>query len=288
MNKKQKHTVVGIVLVWFLGLMIYYLHQANIQILNPKGVIALKERNLMIITVLLGMLVIVPVYIMTFFIAWKYRESNKKATYNPDWDHNLLVEAVWWGIPATIILLLSVITWNTSHALDPHKLLSKQPPMKIQVVALDWKWLFIYPDQGIASVNYVQFPVDRPVQFEITSDGPMNSFWIPQLGSQIYAMAGMSTHLNLEATSPGDYRGSSANISGQGFAGMKFIARASSNQEFDAWVNGVKSTTTKLDMPAFKSLARPSENNPPATYAATEPGLYNQVLAQFQLPGGGE
>lgn len=152
--------------------------------------------------------------------------------------------------------------------------------MKIQVVAMDWKWLFIYPDQKVASVNYVQFPVNKPVEFEITANGPMNSFWIPQLGSQIYAMAGMSTHVNLEASSVGDYRGASANISGRGFAGMTFAARASSNTEFNAWLNGAQSSSTKLDKASYHALAKPSENVQPRTYASVTPGLYDTILAR--------
>jgi cytochrome o ubiquinol oxidase subunit 2 len=268
--------------------MVYYLHQANIQVLNPKGIVAEDERKLFIFTTVLGLLVVLPVFVMTFAIAWKYREGNHKARYRPDWDHSVVAETLWWGIPTMIIVLLSIVTWTTSHSLDPHKPLNSDEPLKVQVVALDWKWLFIYPEQGIASVNYMEFPVDKPVQFEITSNGPMNSFWIPQLGSQIYAMAGMSTHLNLEADTMGDYRGSSANISGKGFAGMTFTARASSNTEFAAWVGGVQSSSSKLDMTSFKALAKPSENNPPTTYAAAAPGLYNKILLGFQLPGGGE
>ena len=288
MSKKQIRIVIGAVVVWFIGLMVYYLSHFNIQVLNPKGTIAHDERNLIIFTTLLGVLVLLPVFVMTFTIAWKYREGNTKAKYRPDWDHNVVAETLWWGIPTAIIVVLSIVTWTTSHSLDPHKPLSNQEALKIQVVALDWKWLFIYPEQGVASVNYVQFPVDQPVQFEITSNGPMNSFWIPQLGSQIYAMAGMSTHLNLEANQAGNYRGSSANISGKGFAGMDFTARASSNTEFNDWVAGTQSASSKLNMSSFKVLAEPSENNPPATYASAERGLYNKIQLQFQLPGGGE
>lgn len=268
--------------------MAYYISHFNVQVLNPKGVIARDERDLIIFTVLLSLLVLVPVFVMTFVIAWKYREGNTKAEYKPDWDHNAAAETLWWGIPTLIIVVLSVVTWTTSHSLDPHKPLSSQQPLKIQVVALDWKWLFIYPEQRVASVNYVQIPVDRPVQFEITSNGPMNSFWIPQLGSQIYAMAGMSTRLNLEADTAGDYRGSSANLSGQGFAGMTFTARAGSDAELDAWLAGTQSSNTRLDMQSFKTLAQPSKNNPVTTYASVSPGLYNNIQAQFQLPGGGE
>jgi cytochrome o ubiquinol oxidase subunit 2 len=287
-NKKQKHYVIGGVIVWFIGLMIYYLSHFNIQVLNPKGTVAYDQRNLIIFTVLLGLLVIIPVFAMTAYIAWKYREGNTKAKYSPDWDHDVRAESLWWGIPTLIILILSIVTWTTSHSLNPPKPLSSEAPMKIQVVALDWKWLFIYPEQNIASVNYVQFPVNKPVEFEITSNGPMNSFWIPQLGSQIYAMAGMSTHLNLEASSVGNYRGSSSNISGKGFAGMTFTARASTNAEFNSWLAGTQSTSTKLSKESFDTLAKPSENVPPATYASVTPDLYNKILTSFQLPGGGE
>lgn len=288
MNKKHKRIFIGAAIAWFLGLIVYYLHNANFQVLNPKGVIAHDERNLIVFTVLLGLLVVLPVFAMTFWISWKYREANTKAEYRPDYDHSVVAESLWWGIPTIIIVILSVVTWTTSHSLDPHKALNGESPLKIQVVALNWKWLFIYPEQGIASVNYVQFPADRPVQFEITSNGPMNSFWIPQLGSQIYAMAGMSTHLNLEATSTGDYRGSSANISGKGFAGMKFIARAGSDADFNTWVTATKESGPYLDSASYKALARPSENNPVAAYALTEPNLYSRTLASFQLPGGGQ
>jgi cytochrome o ubiquinol oxidase subunit 2 len=287
-NKKQKRITIGVVIAWFIGVMAYYLGHFNIEVLNPKGSVAHDERNLIIFTVLLGLLVILPVFAMTFTIAWKYREGNTKATYRPDWDHNVFAEALWWGIPAAIIVVLSVVTWTTSHSLDPHKPLGNAAPMKIQVVALDWKWLFIYPEQRIATVNYVQFPINRPVQFEITSNGPMNSFWIPQLGSQIYAMAGMSTHLNLEANAPGDYRGSSANISGKGFAGMVFTARASSEPAFNSWVAGVRQSNPTLGTTSFNALARPSQNNPPAYYASASPDLYNRILLHFQLPGVGE
>ncbi len=290
MNKQQKVIFGGVAAVWFVGIVAYYLRQtnANIQVLNPKGIVAHDERNLIIFTVLLGLLVVVPVYVMTFAIAWKYREANHKARYRPDWDHNSRLEALWWGIPTAIILVLSVVTWNTSHSLNPPKPLSSVTPMHIQVVALDWKWLFIYPTQGVASVNYVQFPTGQPVEFDITSNGPMNSFWIPQLGSQIYAMVGMSTHLNLQSDASGDYRGSSANISGRGFAGMHFTAHTGTEQEFNDWASETRLASPKLSMNSFKSLAKPSENNPQTFYALATPDLYNKVLLSFQLPGGGE
>lgn len=288
MTKKEKIILGGIATAWFLGLLVYYLHHANIQVLNPKGTIAQSERNLIILTVVLGLFVVLPVYIMTFTIAWKYREGNKQVSYRPNHDHNVLAETLWWGIPSVIIIFLSMVAWNTSHSLDPHKTLNGGKPLHVQVVALDWKWLFIYPEQGVASVNYLQFPVGQPVQFDITSNGPMNSFWVPQLGSQIYAMAGMSTHLNLEADSAGDYKGSSANISGEGFAGMRFTAHAGSAQEFDGWVSETRLASPKLNMKTYRALAKPSVNNPPTYYSLATPDLYSKVLLSFTAPGGGQ
>ncbi len=264
------------------------LHGHSIDVLQPKGLIASKERHLMMIAAVLSAVVVVPVFALTAYITLKYREgANKKAKYSPDLDGNRLLEFVWWGVPGVLILILSVITFQSSHQLDPFKSLdSNKKPLTIQVIALQWKWLFIYPQQGIATVNYAQIPVDTPVDFEITSDAPMNSFWIPQLGGQIYAMSGMSTHLHLMASEAGSYKGSSANISGKGFAGMKFNAVASSETEFDNWVQSVKGTFNPLDSYGYNQLAAPSENNRPANYSPAEPGLYNQVMSKYMGPGG--
>ncbi len=173
--------------------------------------------------------------------------------------------------------------YSSSHSLEPSKAIaSNQPPLKIQVIALQWKWLFIYPEQNIATLNYVQFPANRPVAFEITADAPMNSFWIPSLGGQIYAMEGMSTRLNLMADKPGEFRGSSANISGKGFAGMNFTAKASTQVEFDLWVNqAVKRSDRRLTIMSYHKLAKPSEDNPLIYYASVEAGLYNAVIMKF-------
>jgi cytochrome o ubiquinol oxidase subunit 2 len=180
-----------------------------------------------------------------------------------------------------------VIIWDSSHRLDPYRPLSSaNKPLTIQVIALDWKWLFIYPTQGIATVNFVQFPVGTPVDFQITADAPMNSFWIPQLGSQIYAMPGMSTQLHLLADSGGNYYGSSANISGQGFAGMNFTARASSALAFRQWVTSVKASSSRLDVNHYGQLAKPSQGNPVAYYASAANGLYDDVIAKYIGPLG--
>jgi cytochrome o ubiquinol oxidase subunit 2 len=179
-----------------------------------------------------------------------------------------------------------VVTWNSSHNLDPYKpLASNVKPLTIQVVALQWKWLFIYPEQGIATVNFAQIPEDVPINFEITSDAPMNSFWIPQLGGQIYAMPGMSTKLHLMAEEPGDYRGSSANISGEGYWAMRFTTRASSQEKFDDWVAEVKTSKQWLDAAEYKQLAKPSEDEPQIFYSAFDDDLYDTVVMKYMSPG---
>lgn len=265
---------------------ILFVRTLHIDMLNPAGIIALKERNLMAFTVLLGALVIIPVFIMTIAIAVRYREGNKKAVYKPEWGTNHLAEVIWWGIPILIIGTLAVVTWQSTHHLDPYKPLpDHEKTLTIQVVALDWKWLFIYPEQNIATVNYVQFPTNTSVRFDLTSDTVMNSFWIPKLSGQLYAMPGMVTKLHLNATEEGDYKGSAANISGKGFAGMKFIARASSEQAFNSWVSGVKNKpATPLTIDTYALLVKPSENNPVSYYTSVPDGFYDTIVMKYMMP----
>ncbi len=264
---------------------IWRLHSVDIPVLEPRGIIAQKERRLIITALLLSLVVVIPVYAMLIGFAWKYREGNTKARYEPDFDHSRLIESVWWGVPLILITILAIITWRSSHELDPFKALaSSTPPLTIQAVSLEWKWLFIYPQQNIASVNLVQLPVNTPINFEITSDAPMNSFWIPQLGGQIYAMSGMSTQLHLMASQTGNYWGESANISGTGFAGMHFIARASSAAAFDQWVNQTKKNPEKMDLQTYAKLSTPSQNDPVRYYGAAQNGLFNQVVSKYEAP----
>ena len=261
------------------------IHSGDLTIFNPRGLIAEKQRSLMLFTIFLSLFVVIPVFILTFSIAWKYRANNSAARYTPDWDHNSKLEAVWWGIPCAIILVLAVVTWQSSHELDPYKpLASNVKPVTIQVVALPWKWLFIYPEQHIATINYVRFPAGTPINFVITADAPMNSFWIPQLGGQIYAMPGMSTQLHLVSNSPGSYNGSSANLSGKGFAGMKFVAQSLSSADFADWVKSVKSAPTRLDAASYAQLARPSENNDRTTFATVQDGIFDLIINKYMAP----
>lgn len=252
-------------------------------ILDPKGPIGADEKSLILTATFLMLLVVVPVILMTLVFAWKYRASNTAAVYTPKWAHSTKIEVVVWTIPVIIVIGLAILAWETTHKLDPYRPLdSAKAPIKVDVVALNWKWLFIYPDLGIATVNQLAFPKDTPVNFRITSDVAMNSFFIPQLGGQIYAMAGMETKLHLLADEAGSYDGMSANYSGAGFSGMKFKAIATETPEdFQAWVAKVKAQATPLDAQAYLALAQPSENNPPAYFTAAEPRLFDAVMHKY-------
>ena len=280
----------SIVLFCISALALFFLfasliHGHTLAVLDPKGIVALQERNLMVAVVLLALFIVVPVFALLLGIGWKFRADNIKADYAPEWDHNSVAESVWWGIPCIIILILAVMTWNSSQQLDPSKALaSGNQPMTIQVVALQWKWLFIYPDQHIATVNDLEFPENTPVHFVITSDAPMNSFWIPQLGSQIYAMPGMSTGLNLMADHLGTFQGVSANLSGEGFAGMHFAATSLSEADFKTWTESMRTSSTDLDQSVYTELAKPSQNTPISHYSIKDTGLYDGIMMKYMMP----
>ena len=254
-------------------------------VLNPQGPIALQERNLIITAVILMLIVAIPLLIMLYTIAWKYRSANKNVKRDPEKTGGFFGQIVWWAIPAVIVIVLGIINWKSTHALDPYKpIISDTKPMVIQVVALDWKWLFIYPQENIASVNFIEFPAGTPVHFDLTADAPMNSFWIPQLGSQIYAMSGMMTQLNLEASAPGEFPGKAAEINGDGYAGMNFMAKAVSQSDFDAWVQGIQQESSTLDESSYSSLLAPSESNPPSFYSSVDKALYNSIIMKYMVP----
>ncbi|HVX58497.1 MAG TPA: ubiquinol oxidase subunit II [Candidatus Saccharimonadales bacterium] len=274
-----------VIAVLALAVVVRFFEHHDIAVLQPKGTIGHKERNLMLLAVGLCAIVVIPVFTLTILIARRYREGNKKNDdYNPDWDGDRRLELTWWGIPLAIITILAVVTWFSSYSLDPYRALaSTQKTMNIQVIAMDWKWLFIYPDQNIATVNYVRFPVNTPVDFSITSDSVMNSFWIPNLGGQIYAMPGMATHLHLMADKTGSYPGSSANISGRGFADMRFVATASDQTSFDSWLRSVKTSTQGLNAVTYDKLSQPS-TSPVAYYSRAQSGLFNAVISNYMIP----
>jgi cytochrome o ubiquinol oxidase subunit 2 len=286
----QRNLILGAVLVAALvGFGSWFFGTYGAALLHPAGTIGRQERNLIVFTLLLSLVVVVPTFFMLFYFAWKYRDTNPrkdKVNYQPEWDHSKLFESIWWLIPGALIALLSVITWTSSHHLDPYKpIASAQKPLKVQVVAMNWKWLFIYPKQHVATVNYLEIPAKRPVHFYLTGDAPMNMFWVPRLGSQIMVMAGMRTQLHLEADHPGSFDGWSSNISGHGFAGMHFTAHAASPDDFRAWVASAQSSSKALTMKSYEQLARPSTYNPKTVYADVQPELFHHVIMSYMQPG---
>ncbi len=261
------------------------LNGCQAALLDPKGPIAAAEKNLLIDAVLLMCIIVVPVIILTLVIAYKYRASNKKAKYSPNWAHGTLLEAGWWIMPIVIVAVLGVMTWRTTHELDPYKPLdSDVPPVNIQVVSLDWRWLFIYPDQNIATINFVEFPVNTPINFYITSDAPMNSFMIQQLAGQIYSMAGMQTKLHLLADEPGDYQGRSVSFSGAGFSNMQFVARVVSENEFNDWVSSVKKGPNQLTMAAYNQVALATTDTGVYYFSAVANNLFNNIIMKYMGP----
>lgn len=284
--KKTFITILIILLVLGAGaLLTLYIASHNIAVLEPKGLISGQERDLIVTCSLLMLVVVVPVLILTFVFAWKYRESNEKSKHTPDWEHNYIAEMCWWGVPFVIIVILAVITWKTSHELNPFKpIITEKKPVEIQAVALNWKWLFIYPEQGIATINFVQFPEKTPINFEITADAPMNSFWIPQLGGQIYAMPSMRSKLYLLANERGSYSGRSSNISGKGFAGMVFTAKSTSDEEFNEWVDSVSGSAKSLNMESYDELVKPSEYDPVSYYILSDKDLFNKIIMKYAAP----
>ncbi|TVP15780.1 ubiquinol oxidase subunit II [Shewanella sp. KCT] len=252
-------------------------------VLDPKGQVGIDEKQLIVIATLLMLIVVIPVIVMTLYFAWKYRDGRDHEIYAPKWAHSKTIELVVWCVPIVIVGILGVITWHSTHKLDPYQPLEHEAePITVEVVSLNWKWLFIYPEQGIASVNELAFPANVPVNFKISSDTAMNSFFIPQLGSQIYSMAGMTTKLHLIANEPGTYKGISANYSGAGFTGMKFNAIATPTRgDFNAWVAKVKREGAALGPESYRELAKESSNNPVSYYASVSDGLFEQIVMQY-------
>lgn len=265
--------------------LLYHLSSGGVlELLTPKGLIAREERTLMSTAAILMVLIVMPVYALTVFISLRFRVKNTKHAhlYRPNWEHNVIDEFLWWLLPCVIILFLSILTWKSTHELDPYRpLRADQNALEIQVVALNWKWLFIYPQEGIASVNSITIPVGVPVAFSVTADAPMNSFWIPQLGGQIYAMTGMTTKLHLIANQEGVYQGRSANMSGEGFAGMTFTVNAVSQGAYEEWVRSARKQGSVLSSASYAALREPSRDVPPALFGTVEGNLYDKIVDTF-------
>jgi cytochrome o ubiquinol oxidase subunit II len=257
-------------------------------VLDPQGPVASAERLLLFNSTEIMLVVVIPVIVATLGFAWWYRASNARANRSLGEDYEGRVEFVTWSIPALIVILLGGVIWISTHELDPRAPLpSTVQPLQVEVVSLDWKWLFIYPDQRIAAVNQLVFPAGTPVSFRITSATVMNSFFIPQLGSQVYAMGGMATHLNLMADAPGEYTGISAMYSGDGFSDMRFTAKAVSAPDFEAWVAKVRGAGPGLDQAAYAALAKPSKAVPPTTYGSVAEKLFEHIVDQT-ISGAGQ
>jgi len=278
-----------------LTLLPFLLSACDLVVLSPAGDVAWQQRDLVIIATVLMLLIIIPVMVLIALFAWRYRAGNTKATYTPDWDHSTHLELVIWAAPLLIIICLGAVTWMYTHLLDPYRPLDRiargQPvaaeiePLEVQVAALDWKWLFIYPEYGIATVNEMAAPVDRPIRFRLTSTSVMNSFYVPALAGQIYAMPGMETTLHGVINRPGEYDGFSANYSGDGFSGMRFTFHGVDHDGFDQWVARVKEAGGSLDRFAYLELAKPSEKEKPRHYASVDEQLFRLIRDRCAEPG---
>lgn len=267
----------------------------NFVVLDPSGFVAIQQRDLVVISTILMLVIILPVMALTVLFAWRYRRSNTSATYDPEWHHSVRLELVIWAAPLMIIICLGAVTWMATHLLDPFRPLQRisattpvpaqVQPLRVEVVALDWKWLFIYPELGIATVNELAAPVDRPLAFRISASSVMNSFYIPALAGQIYAMPGMETQMHAVINESGTFRGFSANYSGAGFSGMHFAFHGLAGGDFDTWVAKVRSAGGKLDRAAYLELERPSENVPVKHFGQVEPNLFKAIINMCVEPG---
>jgi cytochrome o ubiquinol oxidase subunit 2 len=284
--RSQRRRLIEFLAALALGSMLSGCGLAEAPMLDPKGPVALIERDLLFTAFGLMLIVVVPVFLMAFVFVWFYRPASKHDVYQPDWGYSVWMDALVWVVPAAIVIAIGTIVWDYTHRLDPYRNIDPaKHPLEVQVVAQDWKWLFLYPEQNIAAVNELVFPSGRPLSLSITSDTVMNSLLIPALGGQIYAMAGMETRLHLLADEPGRFAGRNMQYSGDGFANQYFAAIATSDEEFEAWVAKVRQSTDRLDAAAYAQLAQPSELHPVTYYASFEPDLFATIIARYAPAG---
>lgn len=289
MKRFLKASLIPLGLGAFVLLMWLILRGVTIDVLMPSGKIAAEQLKLLYFTLALSLLVVLPVFTMLGLFAYRYREGRDN-DYKPEWDGSTKLEVLWWGIPIIIIAVLSVVTWQSSHNLDPYKpIASDKEALEVQVVALQWKWLFIYPQYNLATINELPLPVDRPVHFTLAADAPMSGFWIPSLGSQIYSMNGMSSELNLIANKVGEFNGYNTNINGEGYAKMTFKARVMPEVDFTSWTiaapQKAEATGERMDKTTYDTLSKPSLMPTPKTYHLTTPDLYDTIVAKYMGHG---
>ena len=283
-NMRKFKFVLGILALLCGALAIFLvLRDEKTLLMHPKGIIAQSELHVIARHYFLMSIIVIPTLILFFVIAWKYRAKNTKAKHEPEQTGSVFGEVVLWLIPSSVIAVMIFYTWFETHELDPYRpIVSEVEPFTIQVVALDWKWLFIYPEQGIASVNFVQFPAATPIHFRLAADGsPMNSFWLPELSGQIYAMSGMITSIHMMADEPGVYKGRAAEINGEGYADMTFVAQSTSHSDFEDWVKEVKQSPLELHQSMYEELSQASQNHPITLYSYVEGDLFNKIVMKY-------
>ncbi len=269
--------VIGITLV---------LASENALVMHPKGIIAQSELELIVINIILMLLIIIPTYILLFAVVYKYCIKKEKVEYDPDHSYGPMGELAMWGLPSLIVIALSVVSWEATHRLNPYSpIQSEAKTLTVQVVAMDWKWLFIYPELEIATLNYLHIPERTPIHFKLAADGsPMNSFWIPQLSGQIYSMTGMTTQLYVMANGPGEYKGRAVEINGEGYADMVFPVKSSSQNEFEEWVAQVKKTSFHLSEEFYNDLVKPAVNSSMILFSEVDKDLFQKIINKYKYP----
>lgn len=269
--------------LWF----IFLLTQVNLQVLNPKGLIAAGEARLIMAAMGIMLPITIVVVLIAYFVAWRYREGASESSHSPNWTGNKYLKVSYWGFFGILALIFFAFVWIGAHELDPYKpIVNENKPITIQVVALQWKWLFIYPEENIATVNFIQIPINTPVNFEMTADAPMSSMWIPQLAGQMYLMSAMETKLHILGDTIGDFQGGAAEINGVGFSGMRFTTRVSTKDDYDSWVEKVKSESNPLSENSYRELVIPSEYDPVIFFSSVDSGIYDNVMMKYMVPPG--
>ncbi len=257
-------------------------------ILHPEGTVSFEERQLFFDSLALMLIVVIPVFIMSFTFIVRYRAGHKTSDYKPNWGHSVLLETIWWGVPCGIIIILGIMTWTLTHKLDPYRRIDTPgKPLLIQAVALPWKWLFIYPEQNFATVNYLELPKGRQIEFWLTNDNvPMSAFFIPELGSQIYTMAGMRTRLHLVALKDGNYWGLDTQYNGDGFSDMRFQVKVVEPDELQHWFEKAKQSKEHLTLQLYQKLIQPSAKDPVRYFSSVAPNLFPQIIMKYKQTTG--